>query len=246
MLFRSRVVGIIGYKKSGKTTLVLKLAKELISQGYRVAAIKHAPESIDKTHTDSDKYKEYLSQVAVINSKESILFLKNKKSIDDILNYIEADIVLIEGFKKEKTFPKIVCLRKESEKKELFDGLELCTASLPPVNDLKNLFGYSILDDEDIRDMVKIVIEKAFKLPNLNCGACGFSDCYELAREIVKGNNTIKNCNSLHSEVIITANGKEIPMNPFTSKMVKNTIYGLLSPLKGFKEGNIEIKLKEK
>ncbi|GAH29394.1 unnamed protein product, partial [marine sediment metagenome] len=27
--------------------------------------------------------------------------------------------------KKEKTFPKIVCLREESEKAELFNGLQL-------------------------------------------------------------------------------------------------------------------------
>ena len=241
-----RAVGIIGYKKSGKTTLGLKLAKELISQGYRVAVIKHISENIDKAHTDSDKYKKVLSQVVAINSKESIIFLKNKKSIDSIINYMEADIVLIEGFKKEKTFPKIVCLKKESEKEELFDGLELCTASLFPTNDRGNLSDYSIIDNNDIRDMAKIVIEKAFKLPNLNCGGCGYSDCFTLAKEIVKGNNTIEDCISLTSEVTVIADGKKIPMNPFISKMVKNTIYGILSPLKGFKEGNIEIKLKEK
>ncbi|MEA2021936.1 MAG: molybdopterin-guanine dinucleotide biosynthesis protein B [Candidatus Caldatribacteriota bacterium] len=241
-----RVVGIVGYKKSGKTTLGLKLAKELISQGYRVAAIKHISENINKTHTDTDKYKDYLSQVVAINSKESIIFLKNKKSIDSIVNYIEADIVLIEGFKKEKTFPKIICLKEASEKEELFDGLELCTASLFPANERENLSDYSILDDKDVKEMAKIVIKKAFKLPNLNCGACGFSDCFALAKEIVKGNNTIKDCVSLNSELVVTADGKKINMNSFISKMVKNTIYGILSPLKGFKEGNIKIKLKEK
>jgi len=241
-----RVVGIVGYKKSGKTTLGLKLAKELISQGYRVAAIKHISEEINRAHTDTDKYKKYLSQVVAINSEESIIFLKNKKSVDTIINYIEADIILIEGFKKERTFPKIVCLKEESEKEKLFDGLELCTASLLHTKDQENFSDYSILNDNDIKDMAKIVIERAFKLPNLNCGGCGFTDCFTLAKEIVKGNNTIKDCVSLNSKVTVTVDGNKVSMNPFISKMVKNTIYGILSPLKGFKEGNIEIKLKEK
>jgi len=240
-----KAVGIVGYKKSGKTTLLLRLSEELISRGYRVAAMKHISGTVDKINSDSDKYKMHLSQVAVIDSKESILFLNGKKRIDDLLHYLEADIVLIEGFKSEKTYPKIVCLREEKDKKSLFDGLELCTASLLPLNDSQKISEYSILNDEDIKSMAEIIIEKAFKLPNLNCGACGFPDCYTFAKEIQKGNKTIKDCLSLNSEVVATADGEQIPMNPFVSKIVKNAIYGLLSPLKGFKEGNIEIKIKK-
>ena len=95
-----RAVGIVGFKKSGKTTLALKIAKQLISQGYQVAAIKHVSENIEQADTDSEKYKKYLSQVIVISPGESILFLKDTKNVDNIINFIEADFVLIEGFKK--------------------------------------------------------------------------------------------------------------------------------------------------
>jgi len=241
-----RVIGIIGYKKSGKTTLTLKLSDELTKRGYKIAVVKHINEDLDLANSDTSKYKEGLTQVAAITPKESVIFLKNKKNLEEIIKYLEADIILIEGFKKEKTFPKIVCLREESEKKELFDGLELCTASLISKDENKNLSDFNILNDKDVEEMAKIIINKGFKLPNLNCEACGYNTCYELAQEIVKGNKTVDNCFSLRPSTSVKVNGKVIPMNPFISKIVKNTIVGLLSPLKSIIKGDIEIKIKQK
>jgi molybdopterin-guanine dinucleotide biosynthesis protein MobB len=38
----SPVIGIAGWKNSGKTTLVTKLIAELTRRGFRVASVKHA------------------------------------------------------------------------------------------------------------------------------------------------------------------------------------------------------------
>lgn len=241
-----RVIGITGYKKSGKTTLILKLSDELLKRGYKVAVIKHINGNIDQVNTDTSKYKEVLTQVAAITSKDSVIFLKNKKNLEEIMKYFEADIILIEGFKREKTFPKIVCLRKESEKAELFDGLQLCTVGFVPKDVNSNIFDFNILIDEDIKEIANIVVEKSFKLPNLNCGECGYKDCYGLAQEIVKGNKTLDDCSPLEPSTLVKVNGEIISMNPFISKIVKNTIIGLLSSLKGFIKGDIEIKIKKK
>ena len=241
-----RVISITGYKKSGKTTLILKLSDELIKRGYKVAVIKHINENIDQVNTDTSKYKEVLTQVAAITSKESVIFLKNKKNLEEIMKYFEADIILIEGFKRKKTFPKIVCLRKESEKAELFDGLQLCTVGFVPKDVNSNIYDFNILKDEDIKKIANIVVEKSFKLPNLNCGECGYKDCYGLAQEIVKGNKTLNDCSSLEPSTLVKVNGKIISMNSFIAKIVRNTIIGLLSSLKGFTKGDIEIKIKQK
>ncbi|GAF95067.1 unnamed protein product [marine sediment metagenome] len=241
-----RVISITGYKKSGKTTLILKLSDELIKRGYKVAAIKHINKNIDQVNTDTSKYKEVLTQVAAITPKESVIFLKNKKNLEEIIKYFEADIILIEGFKKEKTFPKIVCLREESEKAELFDGLQLCTAGFVSKELNPKLYDFNILNDEDIKKIAEIAINKSFKLPNLNCGECGYQDCYGLAQEIVRGNKTLDDCSSLEPPTLVKVNGEIISMNPFISKIVKNTIIGLLSSLKGFIKGDIEIKIKQK
>jgi len=241
-----RVIGITGYKKSGKTTLILKLSDELIKRGYKVAVIKHINKNIDQVNTDTSKYKEVLTQVAAITPKESVIFLKNKKNLEEIIKYFEADIILIEGFKKEKTFPKIVCLREESEKAELFDGLQLCTAGFVSKELNPKFYDFNILNDEDIKKIAEIAINKSFKLPNLNCGECGYQDCYGLAQEIVKGNKTLDDCSSLEPSTLVKVNGKIISMNSFISKIVKNTIIGLLTSLKGFTKGDIEIKIKQK
>ena len=241
-----RVIGIIGYKKSGKTTLILKLSDELVKIGYKVAVVKHINEDLDLANSDTSKYKEVLTQVAAITPKESVFFLKNKKNLEEIIKYFEADIILIEGFKKEKTFPKIVCLRGESEKAELFDGLQLCTAGFVSKELNPKLCDFNILNDGDIKKIAEIAINKSFKLPYLNCGECGYQDCYGLAQEIVKGNKTLDDCSPLEPSTLVKVNGEIISMNPFISKIVKNTIIGLLSSLKGFIKGDIEIKIKQK
>ncbi|MBE3090813.1 MAG: molybdopterin-guanine dinucleotide biosynthesis protein B [Candidatus Atribacteria bacterium] len=241
-----RVIGITGYKKSGKTTLTLKLSNELIKRGYKVAVVKHVNEDLDLVNSDTSKYKEVLTQVAAITPKEVVFFLKNKKSLEEIIKYFKADIILIEGFKREKTFPKIVCLREESEKAELFDGLQLCTAGFVSKEANEKLCDFDILKDEDIKKIANIVIEKSFKLPNLNCGECGYQDCYGLAREIVKGNKTLDDCPSLEPSTLVKVDGKIISVKPFVAKIIKNTITGLLSSLKGFIKGDIEIKIKQK
>jgi molybdopterin-guanine dinucleotide biosynthesis protein B len=241
-----RVIGIIGYKKSGKTTLTLKLSDELTKRGYKVAVIKHISEDLDLANSDTSKYKESLTQVAAITPKESVIFLKNKKNLEEIIKYFDADIALVEGFKKEKTFPKIVCLREESEKAELFNGLQLCTAGFVSRGVDPKLYDFNILNDEDIKKIAEIVINKSFKLPNLNCGECGYKDCYGLAQEIVKGNKTLDDCPSLEPSTLVKVDGKIISMNSFIAKIVRNTIIGLLSPLKGFVKEDIEIKIKQK
>jgi hypothetical protein len=50
----------------------------------------------------------------------------------------------------------------------------------------------------------------------------------------------------LEASTLVKVNGKVVPMNSFIAKIVKNTITGLLSPLKGFAKGDIEIKIKQK
>jgi hypothetical protein len=67
-----------------------------------------------------------------------------------------------------------------------------------------------------------------------------------LAQEIIKGNKTLDDCLSLTPSTLVKANGKIISMNSFIAKIVRNTIIGLLSSLKGFTKGDIEIKIKQK
>jgi molybdopterin-guanine dinucleotide biosynthesis protein B len=232
-----KVVGIAGYKKSGKTTLGLRLCNVLSEMGYRVGVLKHAGE-IDFPDSDSAKYKEFASTVSVVSSQEAEIILKGEKSIEEMLAYFDADVVLVEGFKKEKTFPKIFCLTKEEDRNELFDGLGICTASLGGA-----FSDFDILKEAHIRKMASMALESGFKLPGLNCTQCGYESCYELAREIVGGREPVERCVSLNPPISVKVDGKPFPLNDYTSSLFRNLIVVMVSSLKGYKKGSIEIEI---
>jgi molybdopterin-guanine dinucleotide biosynthesis protein B len=100
-----------------------------------------------------------------------------------------------------------------------------------------------LLSLDEIGRIAGLVEEKAFKLPNLDCGNCGFETCYELAREIVRGTRSVEDCVSLQPMTEVRIDGELIPMNPFISGIVRSTILGMLSPLKGCRKGKVEISL---
>ena len=233
-----KAVGIVGYKKSGKTALVIRLSQELARMGHRVAILKHVSGGIDFPDTDTSRFRSHVPFVAAISSRESEIILKGKKRIEEILKFCDHDIVLLEGFKREKTFPKIVCIRNEGEKRELFDGLQLFSASFK-----ESISDFTIGNDDHMDKMAAIVLERSFKLPSLNCGHCGYESCYELAREIVGGKETIDKCVSLNPPISIKVDGTMFPLNPFTSGLFKSTILAMLSSLKGFKKGTVEIEI---
>lgn len=238
-----RAIGIVGYKNSGKTTLAHALAQELVRRGHRVAAVKHSTETMDLLGTDTSKLKEFADQVGFVSPEESGVFLKGERSLDEILTHLDADLVIIEGFKQELTYPKIACLSGRSEDENLFNGLIICAVG--PVDQAGELVDPAVpyLKRDEIERIADLVEEKAFKLPRLNCGGCGYDDCYGLAREIVRGTKSAEDCVSLRPSVEVLIDGKPLAMNPFISEMVGNTVRALLSSLRGFTQGEIEIKI---
>lgn len=238
-----KVMGVIGYKDSGKTSLVVGLSRALKKRGYRVATVKHIHGEIDLPQANTAKHGQYTGEVAAISERESAVFFKGKKNLEDIMGYLEADFVLVEGFKSERTYPKVVCLREKDEAKDLFDGLQILVAVFSPKKLRLGLPVFHIL--KDVERIADIIEKRAFKLPNLNCGACGYETCYELAREIIEGNKTDKDCPALNPGTEVRLGGKILPMNPFVDRIVQSTIKGVLSSLKGFRKGKIEIEIEE-
>jgi molybdopterin-guanine dinucleotide biosynthesis protein B len=232
-----KLIGVVGYKASGKTTLAAKLAQELTKRGNKVAVVKHALQGIDISDKDTDIYKKAAQTVAAISENESALFFPGKHSLEDMLKYLQADYVIVEGFKQEKTFPKILCLKEESDVKKLSDGLEIAVVA--------NFSGLNIRVVKDIHKLCDLIEQKAFKLPNLNCGECGYSTCFELAKEIVKGKKTISDCKSLLPDIKIKINDTSLALNQFAQEIIRNTVKGMLSSLKGYTAGNIKIEIPE-
>jgi molybdopterin-guanine dinucleotide biosynthesis protein B len=156
-----KVVGVIGYKNSGKTTLTHALARELTSRGHEVAVIKHLSHHLDHPGKDTAVLGEVVSQVGFISPQEAGIFWKKSLGLEDILPYLEADIILVEGFKTKKTFPKIVCLRGEPDDRDLFDGLAICAVG--PADQVEGI-DVPLLGRNEVGKIADLVEQKAFKI----------------------------------------------------------------------------------
>lgn len=157
----SRVIGIIGYHNSGKTTLIRKLARELMDRGHAVAVVKHLSHRVDVPGKDTTLLGEVVDQVGFISPEGSGVFWKKPLSLQDIIPHLEADIVLVEGFKAVKSFPKVVCLRGEVQDRELFDGLAICAVG--PADHVQGL-GIPVLMQDEVDRIADLVEQKAIEL----------------------------------------------------------------------------------
>ena len=107
-----RVFQIVGYHNSGKTTLVEYLARELQKRGYRVGYIKHDPKGkgiTDKEGSDTHRVKPFTGRTALVSPKGLTLWWFGNFTLREVLErfFKDLDVVLVEGFKTERGFPKI-------------------------------------------------------------------------------------------------------------------------------------------
>lgn len=107
-LKRTPRFGVVGWKNTGKTTLVCRLVKELTARGYRVATVKHAHVNfdIDHEHTDSHAHREAgATEVAIVSPRRWAIMHENTEaepeaSLDQMIERLSpCDLVMIEGFK---------------------------------------------------------------------------------------------------------------------------------------------------
>jgi molybdopterin-guanine dinucleotide biosynthesis protein MobB len=113
------IVSFVGKKKSGKTTVVLGVVRELRSRGYRVAVIKHDTHGfeIDVPGTDTYRFRELGTEVVGISSPDKYVWQNSVSAEPGLMELVRqvgepVDLVITEGFKKEDA-PKIEVSRRE-------------------------------------------------------------------------------------------------------------------------------------
>lgn len=105
----ARVVGIVGWKNSGKTTLTERLVSELVRRGHRVSTVKHAHHDTDIDRPGKDTHRHRTAgatEVALVTAGRWALMheLRDEEepSLADILSRLSpCDFVLVEGYKRE-------------------------------------------------------------------------------------------------------------------------------------------------
>ena len=264
---KAAIIGVVGYKKSGKTSLIESLVQELTKRGYHVATAKHINQkgfSMDTKGKDTWRHSAAgANPVVSVSDIEIAIIMKNgvqQFSFDRMLSFTsETDVVILEGFSwlvlKNEHVGKILCVRDKEEWsnfRQKVKGEIIAFCSTQPV-------GKSILRiEEDFQTLVKQVlryVERKRKiskilscLPGLDCGKCGHSSCEEMAMAIYSKKAKLSDCVTLRLrsklKTRIIVNDVEVPLQPFVSEIIRKSLLGMVSTLKGVSiRGNEEIRI---
>jgi|YelNatPaOPRAMG01_1025707.scaffolds.fasta_scaffold05774_5 molybdopterin-guanine dinucleotide biosynthesis protein B len=247
-------IAVIGYKNSGKTTVVEALVKALVNKGFKVATVKHISEknfSMDSEGRDTWRHKMAGAKiVAAVAENEIALIIKNGFKTFSIEKFLEPlnnfDVIIFEGFKNflnDDKVAKVICVRNEQEVKsfnEKAKGKIISFCSFNSINetlkipeDLSKLIELTL----DFINFEKEIAEITIKLPMLNCKKCGYLSCKDLALKIYEGKASFNNCKILEEKHFIKTkliiNENEIPIQRFVAEMIRLTVLGMVSALKG-------------
>jgi molybdopterin-guanine dinucleotide biosynthesis protein B len=115
------IIGVAGWKNSGKTTLVERLVTELTGRGLRVATVKHAHHAfaIDDDATDSARHRRAgAEQVAIVSAARWAIVRELRNAPEPSLEAVVAaldpcDVIIVEGYKRAP-IPKIEVRRTAS------------------------------------------------------------------------------------------------------------------------------------
>ena len=158
-------VAFTGPSNSGKTTLILKIARKLIHEySKEVAIIKHDPKDkarFDVEGKDSYKFSDTGAEVIVTSPTRTTYFSARQKELDEMIRLFDNfDILLVEGL-KNLPLPRISVFRNTLDEDyfpymnalAIDESIELNKYTLP-----KNI---DILDLNNCENIISWILKNA-------------------------------------------------------------------------------------
>ena len=211
------IVSIVGYKKSGKTTLIEQMIPLLKSKGVPFGILKYTGEGLPEERKGRDTAKFRAAGAETVGLCEDDHFSLFKAGghpalpLDRLAAFFfpEADLVLTEGFKKQG-FPKIALLSEGQEENLLAEIQGVVLATVGPKPFREDLPHFQPGEAERIVEM----LEKRF-----------LKERHE-------------------PRIRVWLDGKRIPMKDFVQDIIIQGIMGMLGTLRGFiPAGRVDINL---
>lgn len=115
-----RVVQVVGYKKSGKTTLACRLIERLAADGLAVGALKHDAHDFEPDVPGTDSHRLRLAgarAAAIASPRRTAWFEERGEELGELLSRmseLELDVVIVEGWKREP-YPKLALVQQEED-----------------------------------------------------------------------------------------------------------------------------------
>ena len=144
-------VAFTGPSNSGKTTLILKVARKLINEHKKeVAIVKHDPSDkarFDVEGKDSYKFSDTGAEVIVTSPRRTTYFSKRNKDLDEMIRLFDKfDILLVEGL-KSLPLPRISIFRNSLDS-DYFPYMNALA-----IDESINVNEYNLPEDIDILDL---------------------------------------------------------------------------------------------
>lgn len=160
------IVQIVGYKNSGKTTLLCRMTRWLSEQGYKVATLKHDVHGIDmdQPYTDTWKHQQSGAWMTAITSPHQSAWLKpTSVSLESLLEPMyEADWILIEGFKNAH-YRKIVMLRSEDDLPLLDQCTKVVAVCQLGVELPVSIYGLPVFPPHEVSNILQAIIDDSIE-----------------------------------------------------------------------------------
>jgi molybdopterin-guanine dinucleotide biosynthesis adapter protein len=167
----AKLLGIVGFKNAGKTTLTERLVSELTSRNYRISTVKHAHHAfdIDQEGRDSWRHRQAgASEVAVVSANRWALVHELRGAPEPALQEIvgklaPCDLVVTEGYKWEG-HPKIEVRNLGLAHPELAgkDSTVIAIAANGSISDPP----VPVFDRENIKAIADFIVERLGLAPH--------------------------------------------------------------------------------
>jgi molybdopterin-guanine dinucleotide biosynthesis protein B len=159
-----RVYGVIGWKNSGKTSLMERLVTEITGRGFSVSTVKHVHHAVDldQPGKDSFRHRQAGAREVVLASADRFALMVEHRGPEPELPAILArlapvDLVLVEGYKRD-AHPKVEVWRTESGQPLIQPGDPLVRAV---ATDADLTLPVPVLDLNDTRAVADFILREA-------------------------------------------------------------------------------------
>jgi molybdopterin-guanine dinucleotide biosynthesis protein B len=249
---KMRIFSVSGISKSGKTTTIEEIIKELRRRRYTVGSIKDIhfeAFAIDGPSTNTARHRRAGSElVTAWGLAETDVLFPTRLPLEQLLRFYSQDFVIIEGF-AEGPIPKIVTGHSLEQVDERLDDLTFAISGriAAGMDEYRGLPALSALTQ--VAELCDLIEEKVFErlphFPGECCAACG-QDCVQLAARILKGEAQRSDCRLVaeRQKVELCIDDEPIKMVPFVQSILYNAVRGVVTELDGYQPGKkVEIKI---
>lgn len=158
-------VAFTGPSNSGKTTLIVKIARKLIhNYGKRVAIIKHDPKDkarFDVEGKDSYRFSNTGADVIVTSPTRTTYFSQEHKELDEMIRmFDDFDILLVEGL-KNLPLPRIAIFRNSLDSDYYPYMSAIAVDDSIDINKNRELEKFELLDLNNPDEIINWILQNA-------------------------------------------------------------------------------------